>query len=365
VPFGLSEPGVLGFPSDGPALAAAQARRAPFRPDGSARPGFWRAKMPWTLLGAVRGDFARARAPSMPDDPAAPHAWADGEGVALDVRYGPEYIYLFVQNRRASAYSGLLAYRAPDMSVLHLHIGVGAGRSGLVLLRDDEVVGAAIDGDASEGGWLARGLHTSAIFSGGAACMAPCGGGLLLTAPYGGRFQLRRRPGWNEMTTRRLLLNGAVEPAPFQVDATHLSVPYVAEDERGQTDMYLVLPAGEPLPESLRAYLAALLAGRVAALRHAAALARPDADDRTAATLGAAAQELERRAADLATLETYDGAWHSTNDLSRQAIAALQRTLDETRARYLGNAIDLAVYEQAERRVARIIRVAAHGEAMI
>src|SRR6185503_8979116 len=111
-----------------------------------------------------------------------------------------------------------------------------AGCAGMVLLTDDEVHGAAIDGDGSEGGWLARGLRSSALYNTGAGALARCGDVLLLTAPQSGRFQARWAEGWAEMTAHRLLLSGALLPAYVQIDATHLSIPYQAEDAHGQTD---------------------------------------------------------------------------------------------------------------------------------
>ena len=98
----------------------------------------------------------------------ARYAWADGADVDLMVRYSASHTYLSIDNRRPAPYNGILAYRGRDGAVLHLHAGVGAGRAGIVLLIDDEVYGAAIEGDGAEGGWLARGLRSSAVFNTGA-----------------------------------------------------------------------------------------------------------------------------------------------------------------------------------------------------
>lgn len=338
------------------------------RPDGSVRPSFWRAKMRWILLGAAGYDFAQARDPSALafDELDARPAWADGENIELDVRYGPEHIYLFATNRRATPYSGLLAYRAPDGAVLHLHIGLGAGRSGVALLRDDEVAGAAFDGEGSEGGWLARGLRTSAIFTNGAGGVAPCGQGLILTAPQSGRFQLRRADGWATMTGYRLLLSGELLPAPLQIDATHLTIPYVAEDERGQTDVYIALPAREPLPPGLPGYLQALLAGRGAALRRAAALAADTIGDaRAGEMLASCAETLEHSAAHLAALDEYAAAWRAASEATRPTIDALRRAWDAAREEYLAGTLAREEFERRERQIARIIGLAAPGnEAM-
>ena len=126
----------------------------------------------------------------------ARYAWADGANIDLAVRYGANHTYLAIDNRRPTPYNGILAYRGRDGAVLHLHTGIGARCAGMVLLTDDEVYGAAIDGDAAEGGWLARGLRSSAMFNTGAGALARCGAGLLLTAPQSGRFQARRAEGW-------------------------------------------------------------------------------------------------------------------------------------------------------------------------
>jgi hypothetical protein len=332
------------------------------RQGGSARPGFWRAKMAWMLLSAARDDFLQARdaAGLAFDDMDARAAWADGEGIDIDVRYGPAYTYLFVTNRRAAPYSGLLAYRAPDGAVLHLHIGMGPGRAAVVLLSGDEVAGAAIDGEGSEGGWLARGLHTSAIFANGAGGVAPCRTGVLLTAPQSGRFQLRRGEGWEGMAGHRLLLDGALFPAPLQIDATHLSVPYIAEDERGQTDMYLVLPIGEPLPPDLRGYLAALLAGHAAALRRASALAQAGGYEQAADLFGSPAETLTA-AARPATLDDYAALQREAVTAIRPAFEALGRALDEARGAYFAGTLAPEEFERREDRLGQILEVAAHG----
>src|SRR5262249_53553047 len=144
--------------------------------------------------------------------------------------------------------------------------------AGMVLLIGDEVYGAAIDGDAAEGGWLTRGLRSSAMFNAGAGALARCGAGLLLTAPQSGRFQSRRVEGWAGMRAYRLLLSGALLPAQIQIDTAHIAIAYVAEDARGPTDLYLILPEGD-MPPIACSYLAALLAARIAMLRRAVTLA--------------------------------------------------------------------------------------------
>jgi hypothetical protein len=314
--------------------------------------------MVWTLLGATGQDFARSRSPDQRMlDEADIHAWADAEGVQVDIRYGTEFIYLSIANRRPTAYSGLLTYRAPDGAVLHLHAGLGANRSGLALLRADEVAGAAFDGDGSEGGWLARGLHTSVVFSSGAGGVAPCGGGVLLVAPQSGRFQLRRGEGWGSMAAHRLLLSGELLPAPLQIDASHLSIAYVAEDEHGPTDLYLVLPIQAPLPDRLRAYLGALLAARAAALRRAAHLA--GTHDAAVAKALAAAAGLAATPTQPATLDEYTAARRTAVETTRPALAALSEARHAAWAAYLGGAIEQEEYERTDARLALVADIAA------
>jgi hypothetical protein len=254
----------------------------------------------------------------------ARYAWADAPEIEVGVRYGTSLIYLFIHNRRASAYNGMLTYRAPGGDVLHLHIGIGAGRTGIVTLRDDEVVGAAIDGDGAEGGWLARGLTSSMVFNAAAGGVAACGGALLLTAPQSGRFQLRRGDGWEGMQAYRLLLNGQLLPARLQIEATHLLLPYTAEDERGQTDLYLLLPAGRALPAELRDYLAVTLRARAAELRYAAELAQQATAD-IAPLLDQAARALIAGAQHLATIDDYAAAWQAAEQPLEACLAALER----------------------------------------
>jgi len=295
----------------------------------------------------------------------ARYAWADGEQVDLAVRYGDRHTYLSIDNRRSAPYNGILAYRGRDGAVLHLHAGIGAGRAGLVLLMDDEVYGAAIDGDGAEGGWLARGLHSSAVFNSGAGALARCGAGMLLTAPQSGRFQARRTEGWADLQSYRLLLSGALLPAQAQIDSTHIAVAYVAEDAKGQTDMYLVLPAGD-IPPLVRSYLATALLARAALLRRAVALARsarPQAGSpdtlfaQAVELLTAAAEHLEEIAEQFAGLEEYRAAWSFADDLSRPAASALTRALTQARGALLLGAGDPVSDEALEQRIARITRL--------
>jgi hypothetical protein len=295
----------------------------------------------------------------------ARYAWADGDHVDLAVHYSDRHTYLSIHNRRSAAYNGILAYRGRDGAVLHLHSGIGAGRAGLVLLEDDEVYGAAIDGDGAEGGWLARGLRSSAVFNSGAGALARCGAGLLLTASQSGRFQARRSEGWPELQAYRLLIGGALLPAQAQIDATHISVAYVAEDDAGQTDLYLVLPTGD-IPPLVRSYLAAPLAARAEMLRRAVMHARKaleQADSleaqlvRAIELLTAAAERLDAGAQQLTELEEYRAAWSAADDLCQTAISALAQALAQARGALLLGQREPAAHEALERWVASIFRL--------
>jgi hypothetical protein len=300
----------------------------------------------------------------------ARYAWADGDDVDVSVRYGAEYTYLFIANRRPVAYSGTLTYRERDGSIQHLHAGMGGPRVGMVLIKDDEVLGAAVSGDGAEGGWLARGMHTSIVFNSGAGVVAPCGAGLLFSAPQSGRFQVRRPAGWPGLIARRLLLSGALLPVAFQTDSAHLVVPYTAEDERGQTDAYLLLPGGDLLPSALREQLGTLLQARAATLRRASALAVeavPAADEPAAALAGAgevfaqAAGALDRLAEHDYTLDEYGAGWEAAGEQVRPAIERLARALAHARGERLAGALDDAVYAPLEERITRVLGIVARG----
>jgi hypothetical protein len=295
----------------------------------------------------------------------ARYAWADGANIELAVRYGASYTYLAINNRRPTSYNGILAYRGRDHAVLHLHAGIGARCAGLVLLADDEVYGAAIDGDGAEGGWLVRGLRSSAMFNTGAAALVRCGAGLLLTAPQSGRFQARRAEGWADMRAHRLLLSGTLLPARVQIDAAHIAIAYVADDSRGQTDMYLVLPTNDT-PPLVRSYLATLLAARSAMLRRAVTLVEGARDPRepldtiaqTVDSFTAAAAQLEATAEQFATLDEYSAAWATVDKLCQPALAALTQALTQARGALLAGQLDPAAHTAIERRIARIMGVA-------
>jgi hypothetical protein len=298
------------------------------------------------------------------------YAWADGPDIDVSVRYGAEYTYLFVANRRPTAYSGTLTYRERDGSIQHIHAGMGGPRVAIILIKADEVIGAAIGGDGAEGGWLARGMHTSVVFNSGAGVVAPCGDGLIFSAPQSGRFQVRQPSGWPSMLAHRLLLSGDLLPAAFQTDNTHLVVPYTAEDEHGQTDAYLLLPEGQPLPRMLCDQLGTLLQARVSALRRASALAAegaPAASEAAAALAESAtalthvAGELERLARHAYTLDEYRAAWGAAGEQSASATEGLKRALAQAREEHLAGALDSAIYEVLDERLTRVLGIIARG----
>jgi hypothetical protein len=72
------------------------------------------------------------------------------------------------------------------------------------------------------------------------------------------RFQLRHPNGWNTIRIERLLISGERQPASYQVEGSHLIVPYIAEDHHGQTDLYLVATTTERLDDPLDRYLATI-----------------------------------------------------------------------------------------------------------
>ncbi len=225
------------------------------------------AHLPWPLTVEQIYDALEARGGR------ARYGWADTPGVALRVLYGDANVYLFVENRQPHPYNGTLAYRAADGAVLHAHVALGAGRGGVLVMRDDDVLGAAVEGDGAEGGWLVRGMYSSVVFSHGSAGIVDCEGTLLAFAPQNSRFQVRARYPWGDLLAFRLLLGGALLPAPLLIEGKHLALPCVAEDALGQTDCYLLGSASAALSSRIRTYLAAMLQARASALQSAAELA--------------------------------------------------------------------------------------------
>jgi hypothetical protein len=320
-------------------------------------------RLPGDTTGEQLGELVEARGGI------ARYAWADAEDVDVSVRYGAEYTFLFAANRRAAQHNGTLTYRAPDGSIQHLHIGVGGRRVAIALIKDDEVLGAAVGGDGAEGGWLARGMHTSMVFNNGAGVAAPCGVGLLFAAPQSGRFQIRRPAGWGGLEAHRLLLSGSLVRAVFRAEGTNLLLSYTAEDKHGQTDMYILLPEDKPLPKPAHDHTATLLRARALALRHAAALASdglPEAGGETSHALAQAAEVYSRAAGaleDLAdrayTIDEYGAAWDAAVSVCRPVVEALDRALARARDDHLAGDLAAEAYEPIEDVLTRILGIAA------
>ncbi len=248
-------------------------------------------------------------------------AWADAPGIGLHVRHSANASYLSVDRELAEAYSGVLTYRNAVSELLHLHVNIGPTRHGVVLLRDEEVVGAAFDGDASEGVWLVRAMRSSVVFNGGSGAIIPCGNGILLLAEQSGRFQIRRSTAWETIHAYRLFTNGTLVVVSCQVEATHLTVPFVAIDAQGATDLYALIPAQEALPDPFRSRLVILLSARAEMLliTHIP-------------RLEAIARQLQERAMNLHTITEYITAWEAQLDASAQARMHLRQQVAKLRA---------------------------------
>jgi hypothetical protein len=168
-----------------------------------------------------------------------------------------------------------------------------------------------------------------------------------------------------------LLLSGGLLPATFQIEAAHLTMPYVAEDERGQTDLYILLPEHTPLPDMPCDYVATLLGARAATLLHAAELAGAAAPGETAEAasalalaakdFGQAASDLDQLAARAYMLHEYGAAWRAAGVAARPATEALARTLAQARGDHLAGTLDDALYTALEERTARILGVVARS----
>jgi hypothetical protein len=96
-------------------------------------------------------------------------------------------------------------------------------------------------------------------------------GGTLVTAADSRRFRLARPAG--DYGVYRLLLDGTLLEAAGRKRGDRLLLDYVAADELGETDLYVVLhDPSAPLTGFLREYLVSLLMGRASALRRAGAM---------------------------------------------------------------------------------------------
>jgi hypothetical protein len=279
-------------------------------------------------------------------------AWADSISVQISLRHAGAATYLAIKHRGNDPYSGVLTYRNAVGELLHVHANLGPNRSGVILLQDEEIVGAAFTADASEGVWLLRAMQSSVVFNGGSGAAVPCGTGFVLLADASGRFQIRRPSLWNQVVVYRMLRSGELVAASCQIEASHLSVPYVAQDALGSTDWYLVTPANTALEEPIRRLLVQRL------------VAQAEYYQRTGyPALQALAERLIAQLAQLQNPDQYRLIWE---EQSRNASARIEQILLEyssvRAARLLRGQ---ATAEPHEEQLARILEFASQFKAAI
>ncbi|MDZ4717078.1 MAG: hypothetical protein SH847_01305 [Roseiflexaceae bacterium] len=277
-----------------------------FRTDGSAYLRLWNIKPFVTLVRSMAIDLPDAQPPAGPTG--IRDAWADGPEIDISVRHNKQITFLSIQNRRTEPYSGMLTYRNHEGELLHLHANLGPQRQGVVLLQGEEIAGVAFTGDASEGVWLVRAMRSSIVFNGGAGGVTPSGRGVVLMAAQSGRFQLRRMEGWANIQAYRLTMHGRLLACPCQIEAQHLTVPYIAEDQHGQTDQYIILATNDPLPDAIETHLRVLLKMRAAEVHTIASICRNGIQQQ----LTSAATLLESTATNPIDLTIYRNVWAST-----------------------------------------------------
>jgi hypothetical protein len=171
-------------------------------------------------------------------------------------------------------------------------------------------------------------MQSSAVFNGGTGGYVPCGDGALFTAAQSGRFQVRRPAGWAGANLFRLTMRGELLPASCQIDAAHLILPYVCEDQYGQTDLYMALVTGAPLPALIDRYLEALLAARSDSASTAAALLEGE----PGAALAGLSAALDAAGGSVSAPGDYMAAWEAADRASEQPVALLRERLAELRA---------------------------------
>jgi hypothetical protein len=270
------------------------------------------------LIRSTARDLSGAQPPAGP--PGIRDAWADGPDIDILVRHSADATYLSIHNRRTEPYSGMLTYRNRAGELLHLHANLGPQRQGVVLLHGEEIVGVAFTGDASEGVWLVRAMRSSIVFNGGAGGVTPIGRGALLMAGQSGRFQLRRMEGWANIQSYRLTMHGQLLACPCQIEAQHLTVPYIAEDQHGQTDQYLILDTNDPLPDAVETHLRVLLKLRASEVQAAASICR----NGPAQQFITAANRLESMATGQFDLNDYRSIWAATTQLIAELFQQIQ-----------------------------------------
>jgi hypothetical protein len=271
-------------------------------------------------------------------------AWADHADIDLQLRYGqPDatndpLVYLWIANRRNQNYSGMIAYRAYDGSIEHLHVTIGPLRSGLVVLQQGDLIAVSMDGDYSEGSWIVRALRSSVVWNGGSALIVPYNTKdealhLLVSSPHSGKLSIRYHSVWPNLSAYRLLLNGELLPAEVQLKQELLTLNYLAEDGCGQSDAYLVCPSDAVVCARLRHKLNAQLLARAALIeQQAQRLASRQNDLRQErAMLQAVSAQYEALANDHYSPTSYAHAWQINHTILQQVIEALQRRLLQAR----------------------------------
>ena len=93
-----------------------------------------------------------------------------------------------------------------------------------------------------------------------------------------------------------------------QIEAQHLTVPYIAEDQHGQTDQYIILATNDPLPDAIETHLRVLLKMRAAEVHTIASICRNGIQQQ----LTSAATLLESTATNPIDLTIYRNVWAST-----------------------------------------------------
>jgi hypothetical protein len=162
----------------------------------------------------------------------------------------------------------------------------------------------------------------------------PIEGGTLVTAAESGRFRLARPAG--DYGVYRLLLDGTLLEVAGRKRGDRLLLDYVAVDELGETDLYVILDdASAPPTGFLREYLVSLLMGRASALRRAGAMCQavtealsgtpsPSSEGDIVKPLGPSAEDLQ--AAEWSLLEAQRAARRAAASVGR-----LERLAGEVR----------------------------------
>jgi hypothetical protein len=126
--------------------------------------------------------------------------------------------------------------------------------------------------------------------------------------------------GWANIQSYRLTMHGQLLACPCQIEAQHLTVPYIAEDQHGQTDQYLILETNDPLPDAVEAHLRVWLKLRANEVHAAASICR----NGPAQQLLSAASNLESMATGRFDLNDYRSIWAATTQLIAELFQQIQ-----------------------------------------